>query len=96
MAKGYWLTIYHSISDPGRLAQYAALATPAIERAGGRILARGVATATFETGENQRTTVIEFESAQQAIETYKSAAYQAAAIILKGAAVREVRIVEGV
>jgi len=96
MAKAYWITIYHSISDPARLAQYAALATPAIEKAGGRILARGIATATFETGENQRTTVIEFENAQLAIETYKGAEYQKAASILKGAAVREVRILEGV
>jgi uncharacterized protein (DUF1330 family) len=96
MAKGYWITIYHSVSDPGRLAQYAALAPAAIEKGGGRILARGVAAATFESGDNQRTTVIEFESVQQAIETYNGAAYQAAASTLKGAAVREVRIVEGV
>ena len=96
MAKGYWITIYHSVSDPARLAQYAALATPAIEAGGGRILARGVAAATFEHEGNQRTVVIEFDGTQQAIDTYHGAAYQAAANILKGAAVREVRIVEGV
>ena len=96
MAKGYWLTIYHSVSDPAKLAQYAALATPAIEAGGGRILGRGAAVATFEHGTNQRTVVIEFESTQQAIATYHGAAYQAAAHILKGAAVREIRIVEGV
>jgi len=96
MAKGYWITIYHSISDPAKLAQYAALATPAIEAGGGRILARGVTTAIFEHGTNQRTVVIEFDSTKQAIDTYHGAAYQAAVNILKGAVVREVRIVEGV
>jgi len=96
MAKGYWITIYHSISDPTRLAQYAALATPAIEAGGGRILARGVATTTFEHNGNQRTVVIEFDSTQQAIDTYHGPSYQAAVNILNGAAVREVRIVEGV
>lgn len=96
MAKGYWITVYHSVSDPGRLAQYAALATPAIAAGGGRILARGAATATFEHEGNQRTVVIEFESTQQAIDTYHGSAYQAAVNVLKGAVVREVRIVEGV
>lgn len=96
MAKGYWIAVYHSVSDPARLAQYAAVAAPAIEAGGGRILARGTATATFEHGGNQRTVVIEFESTRQAIATYNGAAYQAAVGILEDAAVREVRIVEGV
>ena len=95
MAKGYWITLYHSISDPARLAKYAALAGPAIEAGGGRILARGVASTTFEGGENQRTVVIEFESVGQAVKTYNGPAYQAAVAVLKGAADREVRIIEG-
>ena len=96
MPKGYWITVYHSVSDPARLAQYAALAGPAITAGGGRMLARGTAVTTFETGENQRTVVIEFESTDQAITTYHSPAYQAAVNVLRGAADREVRIVEGV
>jgi uncharacterized protein (DUF1330 family) len=81
--------------DPAKLGQYAALATPAIEAGGGRILARGVPTATFEAGDSQRTVLIEFESVSHAIATYKSPAYQAAAALLKGAVEREVRIIEG-
>jgi uncharacterized protein (DUF1330 family) len=96
MAKGYWITVYHSISDATRLAQYAALATPAIEAGGGRILARGMAVTTFEREGKQRTVVIEFDSTKQAIDTHNGAAYQAAAHVLTGAAVREIRIVEGV
>ncbi len=96
MAKGYWLTIYKSVSDPGRLAEYAALATPAIEAGGGRILAREVAVRTFEGGGNQRTVVVEFASVQDAIAVYEGRRYQAAARLLQGAVDREVRMVEGV
>jgi uncharacterized protein (DUF1330 family) len=96
MAKGYWITLYRSISDPGRVAKYAALAGPAIEAGGGRFVARGTAAATFEGGDNQRTVIIEFESVSRAVSTYNSPAYQAAVAVLKGAVEREVRIVEGV
>ena len=34
MAKGYWVTIYRSISDPDKLAAYAKLAGPALTAAG--------------------------------------------------------------
>jgi uncharacterized protein (DUF1330 family) len=96
MAKGYWLTIYRSVSDPSRVAEYAALATPAIEAGGGRILARGVAVRTYEGGGNERTVVVEFASVQQAVATYEGPRYQKAARLLRGAVDREVRIVEGV
>lgn len=95
MAKGYWITIYHAVADAARLAEYAALATPALEAAGGRIIARGVAARTFEGGENQRTVIVEFGSVQEAIAAYESPRYQAARKILDGAAQREVRIVAG-
>ena len=95
MAKGYWITVYRSVSDVTRLAEYTRLAVPALEAAGGHILARGTAARTFEGGGNQRTVVIEFASVQAAIAAYESPQYQAAAGVLKGAVDREVRIVEG-
>ena len=95
MAKGYWITIYHSVSDPARLARYTEAATPALLAAGGRIVARGAAVRTFEGGANQRTVVIEFDSVEQAIAAYESPRYQAAAKALAGAVDREIRIVEG-
>lgn len=95
MAKGYWITLYRSVSDPGRLAEYAALAGPAIERGGGRFIARGSPATTFEGTENQRTVVIEFESVVSAINAYNSPEYQVALARLKGAVERDVRIVEG-
>src|ERR1700742_1505378 len=96
MTKGFWITMYRSVSDPARLAEYAALAAPAIERGGGRFIARGVPARTFEGIENQRTVVIEFESTANAISTYNSPEYQAALAKLNGAVERDVRIVEGV
>lgn len=96
MAKGYWITIYHAVSDPARLARYAAEATPVLEAAGGRILARGASARTLEGTPNQRTVVIEFESVARAVAAYESPGYQAALVGLKGAVEREVRIVEGV
>lgn len=96
MAKGYWLTIYRSVSDTARLAQYATLATPLLVASGGRILARGVAARTFEGGADERTVVIEFESVERAIAAYENLRYQQARALLAGAVEREVRIVEGV
>jgi uncharacterized protein (DUF1330 family) len=95
MAKGYWITIYHSVSNPAALSEYAKLAGPAIEVAGGRILARGVPAKTYEAGEAQRVVIIEFDSVEKAIAAYESAAYQAAFRVLGNGATREIRIVEG-
>jgi len=96
MAKGYWITFYHSVQDPARLAEYGALAGPAIEAGGGRFLSRGPAARTFEGVEKQRTVLVEFDSVARAVQTYQSPQYQAALVLLKGAVERDVRIVEGV
>jgi uncharacterized protein (DUF1330 family) len=96
MAKGFWITVYRSVKDPARLAEYSALAVPALEAEGGRILARGVAARTFEGTRNERTVVVEFESVARAVAAYESPRYQAARRVLEGAVEREVRIVEGV
>lgn len=95
MAKGYWITLYRSVSNPAALAEYAKLAGPAIQDCGGRFLVRGMPVKTFEEGLNQRTVVIEFDSVEAAIATYQSSAYQAAVKLLHGAVERDVRIVAG-
>ncbi|HYM77900.1 MAG TPA: DUF1330 domain-containing protein [Candidatus Dormibacteraeota bacterium] len=95
MAKGYWIAFYRSVSNPAALAEYAKLASPAIQAGGGRFLARGTPTRTYEAGLDQRTVVIEFDSVQSAIATYEGPAYQAASKVLKGAAERDLRIMEG-
>jgi len=93
--KAYWMTFYRSISDPEALAAYAALAVPAIEAGGGRILARGVAAQAYEAGIRQRTVLVEFDSLERAKTTYESPAYQAAVAKLAGAVERDLRLIEG-
>jgi uncharacterized protein (DUF1330 family) len=95
MAKGYWICFYRSISNPDALAEYAKLAGPAIQGGGGKFLARGVPSKTYEAGKDQRTVVIEFESVEKAKSTFESNAYQAACRVLAGAAERDIRIIEG-
>ncbi len=95
MAKGYWITFYRSVSNPAALAAYGKVAGPAIQAAGGRFLARGVALEAFEAGLKERSVVIEFDSAAKAIEAFESPAYQAALKILDGGAERDIRILEG-
>jgi uncharacterized protein (DUF1330 family) len=96
MAKAYWVAVYHRVMDPARLAQYGALAGPALEAGGGRFIARGTAARTLEGLENQRAVVIEFASVEQAVAAYNSPQYEAARAVLQGAVEREVRILEGV
>jgi uncharacterized protein (DUF1330 family) len=96
MAKGYWIAFYRSIKNPEALAEYGKLAGPAIEAGGGKFLARGVPVEAYEAGLRERTVVIEFDSAAQAMATYKSDRYQAAAKKLAGAVERDIRIIEGV
>jgi uncharacterized protein (DUF1330 family) len=95
MAKAYWIACYREISDSAKLAAYARLAGPAIEAGGGRFLARGVAAKAYEDGKVDRTVLIEFESVDQAVAVHDGAAYQAALALLKGGAVRDLRIVQG-
>ncbi|MEA3150093.1 MAG: hypothetical protein QOD56_1032 [Gammaproteobacteria bacterium] len=96
MARAYWVSTYREIIDADKLAAYAKLAGPAIETAGGRVLARGTAVQAYEHGLKLRTVLIEFDSIEQAVAAHDSAAYQAALAALDGGAVRDLRIVPGV
>ncbi len=96
MAKAYWIATYRSVKNPEALAAYAKVSGPAIQAGGGRIMVRGTPAKTYEAGMDQRTVVIEFDSVAAAIATHDSPAYQAAMAVLGDAAVRDIRIVEGV
>lgn len=96
MAKGYWVNCIRAVHDDAALAEYARLAGPAIEGAGGRFLARGQPARVFEAGLMQRTVVIEFDSVDAAVACYESPAYQEALAALGHGAERDLRIVEGV
>ena len=96
MAKGYLITFYHSIKDQDKMAAYAKLAAPAIQAAGGRFLVRGMPTKAYESGLNERTVMVEFDSVEKAIAAHDSPAYQEALKALGNGAVRDMRIIEGV
>lgn len=96
MAKAYWIAFYREVRRPEALAAYAKLAGPALEAAGGRMLARGAAADVREAGLAQRTVLIEFDSLEAARAAYGSPAYQAALAVLGDAAERDIRFVEAV
>ena len=94
MPKAYWIAAYHAIHDQEKFDAYLKLAGPAIEAAGGRFIARGPAAKVYEAGILQRTTLIEFETLQAAIDLHDGPAYQAALKALDGAVTRDLRLVE--
>ena len=97
MTKAYWISAYQSISDNDALAAYAKLAGPSLTAAGGKFLARGVPAAVKESGLQQRTVLIEFESIEAALAAYNSPGYkEALAALGSNAVVRDIRIIEGV
>ena len=95
MAKGYWVAFYRSVPDAEALKQYVELAMPAFKAGGARFLARGNPAMVSEMGVEQRVVIIEFDSVEAAMSTYKSPQYQKAAAVLAGKAERDIRIVEG-
>jgi uncharacterized protein (DUF1330 family) len=95
MPKGYWVTVYRSISDPKKLETYARLAPVATAPFGCRYIARGTAAAAFEAGQKERIVISEFPSVENAIAAYNSPGYKDALKALGDGAVRDVRIVEG-
>jgi uncharacterized protein (DUF1330 family) len=95
MAKAYWITLYREVRRPEALAAYAQLAGPALEAAGGRMLARGMPAQVHEAGLAERTVLIEFDSLAKARAAYESPAYRAALAVLGDAVDRDIRFMEG-
>lgn len=94
MPKAYWIATYRSISDPAALAEYARIAGPAIQAAGGRFLARGIPSVVYEAGVNERAVLIEFDSVAQAVAAHDSPEYDRALKALGDGAVRDIRVIE--
>lgn len=96
MAKAYWISTYHAVTDAAALAGYAKLAGPALTTAGGRFLARGMPSAVYEAGLEQRAVLLEFDSVEQAVAAHDSPGYQEALRALGKGATRDIRIIEAV
>jgi uncharacterized protein (DUF1330 family) len=92
----YWIATYDEITDPQKVAAYAALAGPALTAAGGRFLARGNPEQVYELGEETRTVLIEFPSVDAARAAYDSPAYAEALAALGDGARRDIRVVPAV
>jgi uncharacterized protein (DUF1330 family) len=95
MAKAYLIVCYRSIKDQEAWAAYAKLAGPAMQKAGGRFLVRGMPAKTYEAGLKERTVLVEFDSVERAIAAHDSPAYQEALRALGNGAERDMRVVEG-
>ncbi len=96
MTKGYWVAAYRSISDESAVKAYGALAGPAIQSFGGRLLTGSTSQVqAHEAGLPQRTIIVEFDSYDIALAAHKSEAYQKALQALGSGAERDFRIVEG-
>ncbi len=95
MAKGYWITMFHTIKDPTKVEAYKNLAGPALLAQGATFLVRGMPSKTYESGLMERVVVIEFPGVKQAIAAHDSPEYQEALKALGDGAVRDIRIIEG-
>ena len=94
--KGYWVSVYRTISDPEKLAAYDKLARPAVQLGGGRVLSRGSRVVAHDAGIAERTILIEFDSFEQAVATREGEAYQEALAVLSDGVERDFRIIEGI
>ena len=94
MSKGYIVVSYMEAPNDENLNNYAPKAMEAMKNAGAKFIARGMPVATFESGMQQRTVVVEFDSTDAAFAAYTSDAYQTAFALL-GDVKRDIRVIEG-
>ena len=82
------------VHDAEAYGKYAAIATEAIAAHGGVFLARGGRYVQLEGPERPRNVVARFPSVEDAVACYNSPRYQEALGYAKGAATRELMVVE--
>ena len=83
-----------TVTDADAYGRYAKLAGPAVEKHGGHFIARAGRFVQLEGKERPRNVVAKFPSVEAAEECYKSPEYQEALSHARGAAERELLIVE--
>lgn len=83
-----------TVTDADAYGKYAELAGPAIAKHGGHFIARGGRFVQLEGKERARNVVARFPSVEAAETCYNSPEYQAALSHARGAAERELMIVE--
>ena len=93
MPTALWIA-HVEVTDPEAYSRYATGATEAITAHGGVFLARGGRYVQLEGRDRPRNVVARFPSLEKAVECYNSSAYQAALAHAKGAALRDLMVVE--
>ena len=95
MPTALWIA-HVKVTDAEAYGRYAALAGPAIAAHGGVFLARAGRYVQLEGQDRARNVVARFPSLERAVACYRSAEYQAALAHAKGAAERDLMVVEEV
>ena len=93
MPQAFWIA-HVEVTDAEAYGSYAKGAGVAIAAHGGKFLARGGRYVQLEGTDRARNVVAIFPSLERAVEWYHSAEYQAALAHAKGAAVRDLVVVE--
>ena len=93
MPSAFWIA-HVAVHDDEAYGRYAAIATEAIAAHGGDFLARGGRYRQMEGPDRPRNVVARFPSFEDAVACYESARYQEALGHARGAAERELVIVE--
>ena len=93
MPAAFWIA-HVAVHDAKAYGRYATLATDAIAEHGGEFLARATRHVTLEGPDRKRHVVARFPSLEAAVACYNSPAYQAALEHAKGAAERDLVVVE--
>ena len=94
MKPAYWIA-HVTVTDEEAYGRYAALATKAIAAHGGTFLARAGRYVQLEGTDRARNVLAQFPSLDAAEACYRSPEYQQALAHAKGAAERDLVIVEG-
>ena len=93
MPTALWIA-HVTVTDAEAYGRYAKGAGAAIAAHGGVFLARGGRYVQLEGNDRPRNVVARFPSLERAVECYHSAEYQAALAHAKGAALRDLMVVE--
>jgi uncharacterized protein (DUF1330 family) len=93
MPTALWIANVH-VTDSENYMKYAKLATGAIEGHGGRFIARSGRHVQLEGRDRARNVVARFPSLEAAVACYNSPEYQEALAFAKGAAERDLVVVE--
>ncbi|MCW8862080.1 MAG: DUF1330 domain-containing protein [Rhodospirillales bacterium] len=94
--KGYWIALVN-VTDTDAYAEYAKRSGPAIQKFGGKLLARGGRNVGLEGPTPPgRIVIVEFDSLERAQECFNSPDYQEARSFRVDAAEAQFMIVEGV